>query len=136
LNFLFDTNVVIALINNRQPAVRSRMERAKADGDAITLSSISLQELWFGIAKSDRPGASIEALRRVLATGIEILSFDGDDAEAVGNLRGHLTAIGKPIGPYDFLIAGQAVRRNATLITANEKEFARVPGLKWENWAK
>jgi tRNA(fMet)-specific endonuclease VapC len=134
--YLLDTNVIIALLGDKQPATRDGMIRARRAGNTIALSSISLHELWYGVTKSDRPGPNAEALRRLLATGFEVLPFDSEDAEAAGNLRGDLSKIGKLIGPYDFLIAGQAVRRNAILVTANEKEFVRVPGLKWENWAK
>ena len=58
-----------------------------------------------------------------------------EDAEEAGNIRAALERAGKPIGPYDVLIAAQARRRGATLVTANEREFARVPGLKTEDWA-
>jgi tRNA(fMet)-specific endonuclease VapC len=134
--YLLDTNVIIALLGDKHPAVRDNMLRAKRAGSMLALSSISLHELWYGVAKSDRRGENAEALRKLLATGFEILPFESEDAEAAGNLRGDLLKIGKPIGPYDFLIAGHAIRRNAILVTSNEKEFRRVPGLKWENWAK
>ena len=134
--YLLDTNVIIALLGDKQPAVRDGMIRARRAGNTIALSSISLHELWYGVAKSGRPGPNTEALTRLLATGFEILPFDDGDAEAAGNVRGTLAGAGQPIGPYDVLIAGQAIRRNATLVTANEKEFRRVPGLNWENWAK
>jgi tRNA(fMet)-specific endonuclease VapC len=51
-----------------------------------------------------------------------------------GDLRAALDAAGTPIGPYDVLIAAQALRSNATLVTANVSEFARVPGLQWQDW--
>ena len=61
--------------------------------------------------------------------------FESQDAEEAGDIRAALERTGKPIGPYDLLIAAQARRRGATLITANEREFARVPGLKTADWA-
>jgi predicted nucleic acid-binding protein len=60
--------------------------------------------------------------------------FDADDAEEAGDIRSALERSGKPIGPYDLLIATQARRRGAILVTANEREFTRVPGLSVENW--
>ncbi len=51
-----------------------------------------------------------------------------------GNLRAALETAGRPIGPYDLLIAAQALRNGATLLTANVSEFARVPGLVWQDW--
>ncbi|MGH6870137.1 MAG: type II toxin-antitoxin system VapC family toxin [Rhizomicrobium sp.] len=135
MNYLLDSNAVIALMRRTPPQVRDAILRAEAAGHEIFLSSISLQELWYGVARSSRPAANLRALRELLAQGRLVWPFDADDAEATGNIRGALSSNGKPIGPYDVLIAGQAVRRNATLVTANEKEFRRVPGLRWENWA-
>jgi tRNA(fMet)-specific endonuclease VapC len=134
--YLLDTNAVIALLNRDPQQVRATLLRAEAAGHDVFLSSISLQELWYGVARSDRTAENTQGLRGLLAEGRTILPFDGDDAEAAGNARGTLADAGQPIGPYDILIAGQAMRRSATLVTANEKEFRRVPGLKWENWAK
>ena len=70
-----------------------------------------------------------------LAGPLEWTLFDEDDARAAGTVRAELEAIGKPIGAYDVLLAGQARRRGATVVTSNSKEFARVAGLKWEEWA-
>ena len=61
--------------------------------------------------------------------------FDEEDARAAGTIRAELEALGRPIGAYDVLLAGQARRHGATLVTSNAKEFARVSGLKWEDWA-
>ena len=63
------------------------------------------------------------------------MRFDEEDARAAGTIRAQIEAAGRPIGAYDLLIAGQAVRHKATLVTANAKEFARVKGLVWEDWA-
>ncbi|HUB17066.1 MAG TPA: PIN domain-containing protein [Acidobacteriaceae bacterium] len=64
-----------------------------------------------------------------------IVAFDDEDARAAGTLRGALAEAGKMIGPYDLLIAAQAVRRGWVLVTANEREFGRVPGLTWQVWS-
>jgi len=133
--YLLDTSAVIALLKRNRQA-RAAVERAVDADDTVALSAISVHELWYGVARSERPGENVKGLRDFLATGYPVLSFDIEDAEVAGNARGALADSGKPIGPYDILIAAQAIRRNATLITSNEKEFARVPGLKWENWLK
>ena len=52
------------------------------------------------------------------------------------SIRAALEASGKPIGAYDLLIAGQALARQLTLVTANVSEFSRVKGLSWQDWAK
>jgi tRNA(fMet)-specific endonuclease VapC len=136
VKYLLDTNAVIALLNGTPAEIREKMIRAQIAGDTVFYSSISLHELWFGIGKSARPIESTENLRNLLSGRHEILSFDQNDAEISGSIRAMLAKVGKPIGTYDLLIASQAVRFDATLITSNEKEFSRVPGLKWENWLK
>jgi tRNA(fMet)-specific endonuclease VapC len=65
----------------------------------------------------------------------QVLSFESGDAEEAGEIRSALERMGTPIGPYDVLVAAQARRRDALLVTANEREFARVPRLKFEDWA-
>ena len=65
---------------------------------------------------------------------IEILAFEPADVEEAGYIRAALERAGTPIGPYDLLVAAQARRRDALLVTANEREFARVPRLKFEDW--
>lgn len=136
MNYLLDTNAVIAFINGKPAAVRGTLVRTVSAGHAIRLSSIVLQELWYGAEKSVQSVKNARNLENFLAEGFEIFSFDDEDARVAGALRGELAKAGTPIGPYDILIAAQAVRRNATLVTANEKEFARIKGLKWENWLK
>jgi tRNA(fMet)-specific endonuclease VapC len=87
-----------------------------------------------GIAKSARRNDNIERLAIFLQLPITIVPFDAEDAEEAGDIRAVLERAGTPIGPYDVLIAGQARRRGAVLVTANTREFARVPGMKTEDW--
>jgi tRNA(fMet)-specific endonuclease VapC len=135
VTYLLDTNVVIALLGNRPPLVRTRFRQTVASGEAIALSSIVLFELWYGVARSQRRQENEERLRVFLSADIGVLPFDIEDAEISGDIRGALQRVGTPIGPYDLLIAGQAVRTGSTLITANAREFARVPGLDWQDWS-
>ena len=72
---------------------------------------------------------------RVLSGGIEVVAFDADDAREAGELRALLRNAGREIGPYDLLIAAQARRNLATLVTHNVGEFGRVPALVVEDWA-
>jgi tRNA(fMet)-specific endonuclease VapC len=104
-------------------------------GDSIYISSIVLFELWYGVSRSARPYSNAAGLEDLLARGVEVLPFLGKDATYAGRIRDGLERIKQPIGPYDTLIAGQAVARGLTLVTANTREFARVPGLVWEDWA-
>jgi tRNA(fMet)-specific endonuclease VapC len=130
-----DTNVVISLINRRDPKVRDRLEDQLAIGTRIALPVICLFELRFGYAKSDRRSSSELQLESLLSRGITIAPFEAEDAAHAGDIRAALEAKGLPIGAYDCLIAGQARSRGATLVTANTREFARVPGLLFVDWA-
>jgi tRNA(fMet)-specific endonuclease VapC len=133
--YLLDTNACIALINGTEINVRRRFKRAVARESVILLSSIVAFELWYGVAKSQRKDSNTQRLETFLGGPLEWALFDEDDARAAGTVRASLEAAGRPVGAYDVLLAGQARRRGATLVTSNTKEFARVQGLKWEDWA-
>lgn len=135
MTYLLDTNACIALINGRPEAVRRRFVRVSAAGDVIATTSVVLFELWYGVAKSQRPKVNAERVATFLSGPIEILDFSAEDAEHAGRVRAALETLGKPIGAYDLLIAGQALRHKATLVTANSSEFARVRGLRLQDWA-
>ena len=133
--YLIDTNACIALINGSEANVRRRFQRAVARESVILLSSIVAFELWYGVAKSQRREVNTQRLDAFFAGPLEWTLFDEDDARAAGTVRAELEAVGTPIGAYDVLLAGQARRRRATLVTSNAKEFSRVTGLKWADWA-
>jgi tRNA(fMet)-specific endonuclease VapC len=131
-----DTNVVIFALNGRVPAVARRLEQELGAGTPLMLPAIVLYELRYGIAKSARREASTCVLDEFLATGFEILPFEAGDAAEAGDIRARLEAQGTPIGAYDLLIAAQARRRGAVLVTGNRREFSRVPGLLVTDWAE
>jgi len=129
-----DTNAVIAILNNRQSTLRDRFSIEQARGGPIAVSTIVVFELLYGAAKSSKRQASDALVRGFITGPISTLNFDSEDAEEAGDIRATLTRAGTPIGPYDILIAAQARRRDALLVTANTREFARVPRLKIEDW--
>src|SRR6266571_8215656 len=131
-----DTNAVIAVLNDPKSLVRKRIDDAIGRGDAIAISTIVLFELRYGAAKSARPERNAKRITDFLAGPIDVLPFEEADADEAGDIRAALERAGTPIGPYDVLVAAQARRRNAVLITANRREFARVPRLRFEDWAK
>jgi len=133
--YLLDTNAAIALINGKPAALRTRLQRVVAKDTPVAISSIVLYELWYGVARSERQRENAERLRVFLSGAIGVAPFDEEDAARAGELRATLESAGTPIGPYDLLIAAQALRMNATLVTANVSEFARVRGLDWQDWA-
>ena len=133
MGYLLDTDAVIAILKDRPATVRHRLQRTGSA--SIAISSVTLFELWYGVARSERRRENTERLRVFLAGALSVVGFDEEDAAAAGDLRATLARAGTPIGPYDLLIAAQALRRKATLVTANVSEFARVSGLVWQDWS-
>jgi tRNA(fMet)-specific endonuclease VapC len=136
MGYLLDTNVCIALINGTSEPVRKRFSKAAETGQQAWVSSVSLYELWYGVAKSVQTEANAVRLKMFLAGALRVLEFGEEDARYAGEIRNSLERTGRPIGTYDLLIAGQALSRKLTLVTANTKEFARVKSLVWEDWGK
>jgi len=130
-----DTNAVIALLNDRPPGARGRRAQELASSERIGISTVALFELIYGYEKSTQRERNEAALRSLLTLDIERLPFELADAEHAGAIRAQLERAGTPISHYDVLIAAQARRHGATLVTANQREFARVPGLDVVDWA-
>lgn len=133
---MLDTNAVVALLRDQPPTVRERYREAHASGDYVAVSSVVLFELWYGVSKSQRVQENTERLNVFLSGGIDVLGFDDRDAKSAGEVRATLEGAGTPIGAYDLMIAGQALRRELTVVTANTSEFARIAGLRWEDWTQ
>ena len=136
MNYLLDTNACIALINGNPASVRAKFKKAADGGAQVFVSSIALFELWYGVEKSSRQEFNKNRLEGFLAGPVHPLSFEDEDAEIAGAIRAKLEDAGKPIGAYDVLIAGQALRNKLTLITSNISEFARIKELQWADWGK
>jgi tRNA(fMet)-specific endonuclease VapC len=130
-----DTNAIIAVLNSPNSPVRMRTDVAIGAGGRLAISSIVLFELWYGAAKSARPERNPRRIADFLAGPIEVLPFEFGDAHEAGDIRAALERAGTAVGPYDMLIAAQARRRDALLVTANGREFGRVPRLKFDDWA-
>ncbi len=131
-----DANAAIALLNGRDPKVRGKLDAALRARTPIAMSIIAFHELMYGAARSERREANEEKIALFVASaGIDLVAFDEADAAEAADIRAYLRRIGAPIGPYDVLIAGQARRAGATLVTANTREFERVPGLDIVDWA-
>jgi len=125
VSFLLDTNV---LHRGDEPPTslqfRNRLNDVIQTGAALSVSVITVVELQYGVAKSRRLEANVATLATFCSHFI-CSNFDNEDAVTAGNIRAELERRGVPIGPYDYLIAAQAVRHGLTLVTANVKEFAR-----------
>ncbi|MFY9680919.1 MAG: type II toxin-antitoxin system VapC family toxin [Candidatus Sulfotelmatobacter sp.] len=136
MNYLLDTNACIALINRTSAAVRNRFQKALSARAQIYVSSVVTFELWYGVAKSERQDLNTQRLQAFLAGPMILLPLEEQDARVAGWIRAVLQASGTPIDAYDTLIAGQAMARQLTLVTANVSEFSRVKGLTWQDWAR
>ena len=129
-----DTNVVIALLNDRPALVREKFEAARSA--PLFISMIVYHELMYGAAASERRQANEEKIALFIASSnIAILEFTEKDACEAASIRAYLKKMATPIGPYDVLIAAQAHRAGAILVTANSREFNRVQGLVVVDWA-
>jgi tRNA(fMet)-specific endonuclease VapC len=128
VRWLLDTNAVIEVLRGNASVVARLRERAPAD---VGVSAIVMHELFFGAYRSARVAANVA---RVDGLRFEVAAFEREDARAAGAVRAALATAGAGIGPYDVLIAGQALARGVVLVTHNMREFGRVEGLKVEDW--
>lgn len=131
--WLLDTNAVIALVTRRSEPLLRRVE--SSEPGALAISSIVAHELYFGAYRSQKVEFNLETLR-LLFSDLDILDLDQQDAQAAGEIRAELARRGTPIGPYDILIAGQAMARGLPLVSNNTAEFQRIAGLRLEDWTR
>lgn len=129
--YLLDTNICIYLIKKKYKQLQERVEEEEPFNVAI--SSITVGELEFGIAKSKFPKKNKLAILGFLSS-FEIIPLTVKGCEAFGNIRAYLNSKGIPIGPYDLQIASQCLASDLVLVSNNIKELQGVPGLKYENW--
>jgi tRNA(fMet)-specific endonuclease VapC len=136
VRYLLDTNACIALINGKPEAVRIRFQNEVQAGAKIFVSAVSLFELWYGAAKSQQVKANLGRLNDFFSGPIGLAAFEEPDARVAGQLRAALEKCGRPIGAYELLVGGQALRNKFILVTANVREFNRIPSLDFEDWSK
>lgn len=132
LRYMLDTNIVIYTIKSRPQVVK---EAFVAHYGQMCISTITLMELVYGAEKSAAPGRNIRDVEG-FAARLDVLDYDSEAAAHSGQLRAELAKVGTLIGPYDQMIAGHARSRGLVLVTNNVEEFARVPGLRIENWVE
>ncbi|MEJ1360955.1 MAG: tRNA(fMet)-specific endonuclease VapC [Candidatus Sedimenticola sp. (ex Thyasira tokunagai)] len=130
LKYMLDTNIVIYTIKNRPEQVRELFNQHEGQ---MCISSVTWGELVYGAERSSQPERNLADIEG-LAARLEVISFDDQAATHFGQLRAELYRVGKPIGPYDMMIAGHARSLGLILVTNNVKEFERVPGLRLDNW--
>ena len=132
MRYLLDTNVISDLIRNPGGRVADHIRRV---GEAQVCTSIVVAaELRYGAAK--KGSARLATQLEVVLGGFDVLPFDVPADTAYGRIRHQLEQAGQPIGGNDLLIAAQACALGHTLVTDNEREFARVDRLYYENWLR
>jgi tRNA(fMet)-specific endonuclease VapC len=130
VKYLLDTNHCIAILN-RDARIKPALERHPAS--AVRMSTITLAELRYGIAKSAKADEAQSRLRQMLGKILPV-PFDETATARYGELRALLERRGTPIGPLDTLIAAHALSLGWTVVTNNAREFRRIPGLKVDDW--
>ena len=133
MNYLLDTNICIYIIKQKPKSVLSRF--ANISPLDIGVSTITVAELEYGVAKSLFPQQNRAALQKFLSP-LNIYDFDANAGVLYGLLRSKLESKGATIGSLDMLIAAHALSLNCTLVTNNTREFERVEGLEIENWVE
>ena len=132
IQYMLDTNICIYIIKQKPQKVFDRFNTLKVG--QVCISAITFSEMQFGISHSSLPEKNQKALNKFLAP-VEILDYPAEASPIYGELRTKLQASGELIGPHDMLIAAHAMSQNLVLVTNNTKEFSRLAGLKYENWA-
>ena len=131
MKFLLDTDTCIYAIKQDASVLRRLLSESRAD---IAVSVITEGELRTGAAKSSKADKTRRRVENFLRP-LGILEFTSEDAASYAQIRSRLERAGTPIGPLDTLIAAQAVLRKLTLVTNNQREFSRIPGVRVENWS-
>jgi tRNA(fMet)-specific endonuclease VapC len=134
VKLLLDTNVVSKIMSGKPPSYRSSAFQSRQAGDLHFTSVIVMHELYYGAAKSPKPDVSRDRVSVTLDGLNGVVDFTTEDAVISGQIRAYLAERGAAIGSYDVLIAAQALRIEATIVTNNRREFVRVPGLEVIDW--
>ncbi len=131
IKYMLDTNIVIYTIKNKPSHVKQVLQQ---NYNQVCISTVTLMELYFGVEKSAKPEQNLQDVEGFVAR-VDVVDYDAEAAFHTGQIRSALAKLGKPIGPYDQMLAGHARSAGLVLVTNNEKEFSRVPGMLVENWA-
>jgi tRNA(fMet)-specific endonuclease VapC len=129
--YLLDTCVISDFIKG-EPNTLARVRRTLPSD--IAVSAITVMELRYGLQLNPQRAQKVEPVISNFLTSVVLLPFDEVDAEQAGQIRSILKTQGQPIGAYDVLIAATALRHQLVMVTANQREFERIPGLQIENW--
>lgn len=130
LTYMLDTNICIYVMKTYPPAVREKFNEV---AEQLCISSITLGELYYGAEKSARRAENLTAIEHFVAR-LEVLPFGDKAAAHYGQVRAELERAGMPCGSHDMQIGAHARSEGLIIVTNNLREFARMPGVRVENW--
>ena len=133
MKYFLDTNIIIYALKNPNEALIRHFRSVPAR--AIAVPSVVLCEIEYGAQKCADYSATIEKYNR-FTDAFEMVPCSREAVNAYGLIRAGLEKAGTPIGPNDTMIAAIVLAEGGVLVTNNEREFSRVPGLQIENWTK
>ena len=131
---MLDTNIISDLMRNPKGQSNQRLQHLMQTlPDLKVCTSLVVDcEVSFGLLR--KPSKLLQQAYADLLQVIEIMPLDLSVSGHYANIRTYLERLGTPIGPNDSLIAAHALALDCTLVTGNEADFRRVPGLRVENW--
>lgn len=130
--YLLDTNIIIYSLKG-MPTIKEQLEKHILD--PLSISVITLMELYYGAYKSQRTVSNLAKIK-VLENTLEIIPVDLKVVEIFGLIKSKLEIQGIPLDDFDIIIASTALSLNSILVTNNVKHFERIDGLKLENWTE
>ena len=131
MRYLLDTTV-ISDFTRGVPNVLAHL-KALSKGD-VAISTVTSMEIEYGLMLNPARARKIEPMIRALLQDLQVFPYERQDATATAAIRAALSKRGTPIGPYDVMIAGTALRRGVVMVTSNRGEFERIHGLVLEDW--
>lgn len=131
MRYLLDTCVISDFVKGEKGTVDKLLSTPPYD---VAISSISKMEVEYGLILDPKRSKHIQHKLSSFFSTVNILPFDSEDSPFAARVRSDLKKRGLPIGPYDILLAGTALRHGLIMVTANADEFSRVTHLKCENW--
>ncbi len=131
MKYLLDTCVISDFIKGEATTTKNLKQTSPLE---IAVSTITVMELRYGLALNPQRAKKIESAIASFLASVNILPFSSGTATQAAQIRATLKSQGQPIGAYDVLIAATALEHNLIMVTANQREFERVPDLKLENW--
>ncbi|MFH1859756.1 MAG: type II toxin-antitoxin system VapC family toxin [bacterium] len=134
MKYLFDTDILSNLMK-KQPSPNLLEKLKELSPNLQCTSTITVGELYYGACRLHSPASIIERIEKEIFPSLyEILPFDKESAKEYGRIRAKLEGKGESLSEPDLRIAAICLVNNATLVTGNIKHFARIDGLKVEDW--